>query len=65
VSVQELESAVARLSPGELAAFAQWFENFVADEWDKQIDADARSGKLDHLARRADADFEAGRCTPL
>jgi len=65
VSVQELESAVARLSPGELAAFTQWFENFVADEWDKQIEADARSGKLDHLARRADEHFDAGRCTPL
>jgi hypothetical protein len=65
VSVQELQSAVAGLSPGELAAFAQWFENFVADEWDKQIEADVLSGKLDHLARRADEHFDAGRCTPL
>jgi len=65
MSVQELESAVARLSPGELAAFAQWLENFVAEEWDKQIEADALSGKLDHLARRADEHFDAGRCTPL
>ncbi len=65
VSVKEIEYAVASLSPSELAAFAQWFENFVADEWDKQIEADARSGKLDHLARRADEHFDAGRCTPL
>jgi len=65
VSVQELESAVARLSASELAAFAQWLENFVADEWDKQIEADAAGGKLNHLARRADEHFDAGRCTPL
>jgi hypothetical protein len=65
VSIQEIESAVAGLSPAELGVFAQWFENFVADEWDKQIEADARSGKLDHLAARADEHFDAGRCTPL
>ncbi len=65
VSIKELESAVASLSPSELAAFADWFENFVADEWDKQIETDARGGKLDHLARRADEHFDAGRCTPL
>jgi len=65
VSIHELESAVERLSPGELTAFTQWFENFVADEWDKQIEADAQNGKLDHLARKADEHFDAGRCTPL
>ena len=65
MSVHELESAVTRLSAEELATFAEWFENFVADAWDKDIEADALSGKLDHLAKRADEDFEAGRCTPL
>ena len=65
VSIQDIESAIAGLSAEDLAAFAQWFENFVADEWDKQIEADARAGKLDHLAKRADEHFDAGRCTPL
>jgi hypothetical protein len=65
VNIQEIESAVAGLSPNELVLFAEWFENFVADEWDKQIEVDAKAGKLDHLARQADQDFEAGRCTPL
>ncbi|MGA3169805.1 MAG: hypothetical protein ABSE62_02225 [Chthoniobacteraceae bacterium] len=65
MNIQEIESAVAGLSPNELVLFAEWFENFVADEWDKQIEVDAKAGKLDHLARQADQDFEAGRCTPL
>ena len=65
MSVQELESAVAGLSCGELAVFSEWFEKFVAEAWDAQLEADVRAGKLDHLARQADADFEAGRCTPL
>ena len=65
MSVQELESAVSRLEPEDFARFQAWFEEFAADAWDKQIEADARAGKLAHLIDQADADFEAGRCTPL
>jgi hypothetical protein len=65
MSVQELESAVTRLSPSDLATFIQWFEEFVAETWDKRLEADVRNGKLDHLAKQADEHFEAGRCQPL
>jgi len=65
MSIQELESEVSQLSKPDLAAFCQWFEEFVADSWDKQIETDISDGKLDHLGRHADEHFEAGRCTPL
>jgi hypothetical protein len=65
MSVQELESAVAQLSPVELAAFAGWFEEFVAQAWDEKLESDIRAGRLDHLAKQADEHFDAGRCTPL
>lgn len=65
MSVQELETAVTRLSPDELARFAEWFEEYRADEWDRQIEADAEAGRLDALGRQADEDFEAGRVTEL
>ena len=65
MSIQELELEVARLSKPDLAAFIHWFEDFAADSWDKQIEADVADGKLDHLAQQADGQFEAGRCTPL
>ena len=65
MSVQEIESEVTRLSPAELTAFAAWFEEFVAEAWDKRLETDIAAGKLDHLAKQADAQFEAGRCTPL
>lgn len=65
MSLQELENAVSKLSPGELSAFSQWFEEFVADAWDRQIEADVRAGRLDAAAEQADEDFEAGRCKPL
>ena len=65
MSIQELESEVTRLSQPDLAAFNQWFEEFIADSWDRQIETDITNGKLDRLARQADEHFDAGRCTPL
>ena len=65
MSVQELETAVAQLSPDDLARFTEWFEDYRADAWDRRIEADARAGRLDALGRQADADFEAGRATEL
>ena len=65
MSVQELETAVAQLDPDELARFASWFEEYQADEWDRQFEADVAAGKLDALGRQADEDFEAGRVTAL
>lgn len=65
MSVRELESAVAGLPPAELEAFARWFENYLADEWDKRIETDILAGKLDHAGQRADEHFEAGRAKPL
>lgn len=65
MSLKELENAVAQLSPGELDAFSQWFEEFLADAWDRQIEQDAQAGRLDNAVQQADDDFESGRCTPL
>ena len=65
MSRQELETAVTLLPAEELAEFARWFEEYVADAWDCRIEADIRAGRLDEAGRRADADFEAGRCKPL
>jgi hypothetical protein len=65
MSLQELETAVSRLPSEDLTAFAHWFEDFLADAWDRRIEADIQAGRLDDAGRRADADFEAGRCKPL
>jgi uncharacterized membrane protein YccC len=65
MSIQELEAAVTRLSKDELAAFWKWFEEYIADEWDRQIEADIRAGRFDAAGKRAKADYQTGRCTPL
>ena len=65
MSIQDLETAVTRLSKEERARFSQWFEEYVADEWDRQIEADIRAGRFDAAGKRAKADYESGRCTRL
>jgi hypothetical protein len=65
MSLQELESEITKLTQDELFTFARWFDEYRADAWDRQIESDIRSGRLDAAGRRADADFESGRCSPL
>ncbi len=65
MSIQELEQAIRQLSPEDFTQLAQWVDEYRAEQWDRQIEADIRAGRLDEAGRRADADFEAGRCTPL
>jgi hypothetical protein len=63
MSVEELKSAIMRLPQPELTAFKQWFDEFFADLWDRQIQADIEAGRLDEAGRQADADFNTGSST--
>ena len=65
MSAIELENAVQQLPPEELERFTEWFEQFIEDVWDRKLESDVAEGRLDAVAKKADADFEAGRCTPL
>jgi hypothetical protein len=46
-TVQDIESAIAKLSRDDLAKLRAWFAHFDADAWDRQIEEDARDGRLD------------------
>jgi hypothetical protein len=64
-TVQEIQNAVRQLSDEELTAFRHWFAGFDASLWDKKLEADAASGRLDALADEALRDLREGRCTDL
>jgi hypothetical protein len=64
-NVQEIENAIRRLSPKELADLREWFAEFDAAAWDQQLERDVAAGKLDRLAEQAIDDFENGRTTDL
>jgi len=65
MSVHDLQNAVSQLPPEELVRFSEWFEEFLAEQWDRQIERDLLAGRLEGAGKRADGDFEAGRCAPL
>jgi len=65
MDVKEIESAIARLPPSELAELARWFEEYHARVWDEQIEQDFKAGKLDGLIEQAEQEFERGQCEPL
>ncbi len=48
--LEAMEKRVSGLSAQELAEFRQWFAEFDAVAWDRQIERDAKAGKLDALA---------------
>jgi hypothetical protein len=65
VSLAEIKTAVDRLSPKEFAELVAFIRERNEDAWDREFEEDVATGKLDQLGSKADADFEAGRCTPL
>ena len=63
--VESIEDQLKALSAEELKAFRDWFAQFDAEVWDRQIESDAKSGKLNDLAESALRDHQAGHSTEL
>jgi len=51
--IEEIENAVASLPVEEYRQFREWFLERDWTQWDKQIEADSKSGKLDFLVKEA------------
>lgn len=51
--VEELEKAIDALPEEEYVQLRQWFSEKDWQTWDKQVAADAGSGKLDFLLKEA------------
>ncbi len=65
MDVKEIELAIARLPPSDLAELAAWFEEFQAEAWDDQLGRDVKAGRLDALIEQVEGEFARGRCEPL
>ena len=65
MTISEIEQAITELSPEDLARFRQWFEEYYAQVWDKQIEEDVKSGRLDKLIAEVDEEYDAGLSKPL
>ena len=63
--IEKIEQEIRELNGDELAILREWFLKYDADVWDRQIERDIRTGKLDQLAEEARADYKAGKRKPL
>ena len=64
-AVEKLELLIKSLSAQELAQFREWFAEFDAQIWDRQIESDAAAGKLDRFIDESMADHRANKSRPL
>lgn len=53
IKLEQLEEAVASLSEKDFHQFRLWFMELDWEKWDKQIEDDSRSGKLNFLLDEA------------
>ena len=65
MSAAEIIDQVQKLPAKEGFELARWLREYEAELWDKQIEADAKTGRLDRLMEEAKQDYLAGRCKPL
>lgn len=64
-TVAEIEAAIGGLPRDQFFHLITWIKARFADAWDRQIEDDVKTGKLDHLAREALAEYHAGRSQPF
>ncbi|ADB37494.1 hypothetical protein [Spirosoma linguale] len=65
MSVQEIEKAAKELPVNELDGLVTRLFDFFHERWDKQIEEDVRTGRLDDLLNEAREDIRKGRTKPL
>ena len=65
MSTTEIERAIEKLPPDELARLRAWFAEFDGAQWDCQFEQDVAAGRLDDFAKEAISDLRQGRCTDV
>ena len=64
-TVAEIENALRGLPLQDARVVADWLQEYLEDQWDRQIARDAELGKLDKLKDQAMTHYKAGRTKPL
>jgi hypothetical protein len=63
--IERLEQEIRALTDDEFAQLRRWIIEYDAEAWDREIEADVKAGKLDHLAEEALRDYAEGRTKKL
>ena len=65
ITLLEIETAIQQLPESDIRQLSGWLQAYMDEIWDRQMEADLASGKLDHLIDRAEADIAANRVKNL
>ncbi|MFZ4504249.1 MAG: hypothetical protein ACOYM1_09875 [Methylovulum sp.] len=63
--IEFLENRIAKLDNDSFSMLRDWFIEFDQARWDKKLEADSNSGKLDFLINAALAEHQAGKTRDL
>lgn len=61
----EIEAAIKQLPEGDVRQLSIWLQAYLDEMWDRQIETDLKSGKLDKLIAKAEADIAANNVRDL
>ena len=65
-TVQEIETAIAKLPRQDFAALERWWNDYLDKVWYAQLAEDAQpDGRLSKFLSQVDADIDAGQTTPF
>ena len=64
-TVDEIKSAIESLPEDKFAQLRKWFSEKDWERWDKEIEKDIESGKLDFLVKEAEREKKEGELEDL
>ena len=64
-TVADIKQAIIDLPKDEYRQLTSWLREYDWESWDRQIEEDSASGKLDHLAAQAEAAKRQGTLKDL
>ncbi|MFQ5638159.1 MAG: hypothetical protein ACE5IR_09225 [bacterium] len=65
MSIDEIKTAIESLPEKDYVELRQWFSEKDWQNWDRQIEEDAKSGKLNFLLKEAHYEKEQGKLKDL
>ncbi len=65
MSVETIEEQITGLDNASFSKLRDWFIEFDQSRWDRQIEVDSNTGKLDFLINAALVEHQAGKTRDL
>jgi hypothetical protein len=64
-SLEEIQACITQLPQVEMGKLADWLQMYLDEAWDRKIEEDAKSNRLDKIIQLAGSDIATGRVKPL